>query len=824
MFFNKWLLLIFAGLFLFGFANASADLNAGNIDFNDVGFFQNDDINLNFFYWNDGDAFTDHNYNILLYVNDVLDQNIERSDFLNVGDFNYQNFYGSVSEVGDVNFYLCADYNDNVNLTDDCNSRILHVNYRDVNAGSIVVSDNSVNYGDSNLDINVQIGNSGNYDSNLVDAVLYVMQATNTSNYFTVSWTDFNVSANSIVTKNFTWSDVNLPGDVDFNLIVSPSETDSNTQNDFNYSANLMHVASADLNVGQIDFNDSDASINYGDSLLITATYGNSGDATATADYNLLYKINSTTVANYLFSTILNAGSTDTNAYTWTSNVGGDVNVSVCIDNSVSGGDSSENDCNSKTLHVKAVDLNAISISLNDSNVSGGASVTATLSYKNIGDLIADANYTITFKQYGSAITGCTFTITDDLAINGTTTKVCTFTASSPTSNTNYTIKGIVSYTGDKNSSNNETSTTLTVTGSGSGSGNAGGGGGSDSSDEDVDSDIDLKGISLTYLSESQINKEVSFDFVFKNIGVAKATDSYTASVKISKKGDEVKKCSQTFTDDLEVNATKTFTCKWTPKSTETGFFSLVAKIDYSSADDDSSNDTVEDKIIKIIDPNAVTSADLNATTTDTNNKGIVVLGENKLQQTISNSNILFNDLNTIFSAWGKEPPKDLNENLYSNITITRDFNNIVDANDVNKKSTIVTVKLFNSGDANIVNSIYYEIIPDFFGDKNVLMKFDINALDINKEFILSYSLQTEVDANKQKDFFGFMLKKDVLADFSLKDIAKKPFWKEIWFLIVLIVVGIIIIIAIIMKIIGMAKGSSGGFFKPKSSLARWGE
>lgn len=815
-------LAVFSMLFFAGFVNAGADIIGQSIDFNDSVVLLGDSVNMSFAYSNDGLDDTNTDYFVLFYINDNLDLNQTRSDILGASDSNTQNHVWGANELGDTNVFACVNYIYEDDNLDNCTEEHFIVYFGDVNAGSILVGDNSVNFGDDNLDINVQIGNSGIYDSNLVDAVLYIMQSTNPSNYFTVSWTDFTVSANSVVTKSFTWPDVNLPGDIDFNLIVSSNETDSNIQNDFNYSSDLMHVASADLNVGNIDFNDADAIISYGESLQITVTFGNSGDANQTEDYNLIYYANGTSIANYLFSTDLNSGQTDANTYTWSSNLAGDVNILVCIDNSISGGDSSENDCNSKIVHVKAVDLNAVSIVFSDAdaNVSSGTSVTATLTYKNIGDLSADNNYTVIFykKTTGSysAITSCSFTRSDNLAINDTNTQTCAFSLTS-TSNVTYTIKGELAYTGDKNASNDYATKTLYIVGSGSGSGNTGGGGGgggSDSSDEDVDSDIDLEAISLKYPSESQIKKEVSFDFVFKNSGVAKATDSYTASVTISKKGDEVKKCSQTFTDDLDVDATKTFTCKWTP--TTAGFFSLVANIDYSSADDDSSNDKVEDKIIKIIDSSATSTAS-SSSTTDTNDKGVVVLGENKLQQTISNTNILFNDLNSIFADWGKEPPKDLNENLYSNITITRDFNNVVDANDVNKKTTIVTVKLFNSGDANIVDSIYYEIVPDFFGDKNVLLKFDINALDINKEFVLNYSVLTGVDANQQKDFFGFMLKKDVLEDFSLKPIDNKPLWKEIWFIVVLIVIGVIIVIALVVKIIKMSKGNN-------SSLARWGE
>jgi len=428
---------------------------------------------------------------------------------------------------------------------------------------------------------------------------------------------------------------------------------------------------------------------------------------------------------------------------------------------------------------TRSAEMQATDISLN-SSVSGTTS-TATCTVRNNGDV---SGTPATVKLYVENVLTDTNSTAQTVTAGSTKTYALDW-APAPTVQTVYDLNCVVTYT-DWSSSNNNYATTKTI-------------GGVSSSKK---SGIDLKAMSLTYVSPSPVNKEVSFDFVFKNAGTKTATSDYTATLSITKKGSEVKKCTQKYTEDLDKSASKTFNCKWMP--TETELYSLLPTIDYSGTDDSASNDTLSDKVIQITDTNAVIGSQ------DSNKpvQGTKIIDENKILQEYSDINSLIKDMNIAIYGLNLFLP-DTNS-IYLPVTVTRDFNCYKDVNDANKEKCNITLTLKNTGDKNISNYFYYEILPDLNNNARKL-KFDINFLDINKEMKLTYALAGPVDKNTYPAFFGIMLKEDIYAkeDTTIKEEGWD--FKISGTTLYWCVVGLVIILVCI-AIIFYFKGRSSGF------------
>lgn len=780
-------LVFFSVLFTsFGFCGVDLSIISTTVDGN----LYNQNITFTIDYNNIGDTNATSDFNIMYDINDIVYTYTISSD-LNAGINDTNSLVWDANLYGALDINICVLYSGDENTTNDCNSFTLQVYYIDLNAISLTSSDIPI-YGE-NYDLNFAYNNIGDYNDYDYDIKFYF----DTNLATTISLSDMNSDGNTYAYTFSSWSLINDLNDInayaclvysdDYNSLNNCSELDFNA---YNYNLNALDV----------NFSDADVNISYGDDVNIYFYYSNIGDYNITSDFNILYYIENVLYSTQTISSDLNASSQDYNYYTWDSNISGSVDVNVCL--SFSYDYNSLNNCDTNTIYVKAVDMNATNLNLNDSSVNEGDPVLATLTYKNSGDLDANDSFTVSFYYNTTALTcsSYTSTVTTDLLVGSSTVTKCTFTAPTVTSNTTYTIKGIVNYTGDKNTDNNYATASLTVANVSSSSGSSSSS--SSSSSDDDDSGIDLDVLTLTYPSESVLGKDVTFTMKYKNIGDDDLTSSYSVQILITQKGTTIKNCEKTVTDDLDSEQSATYTCIWTPK--KSGYYSVDAYVDYSD-DDDTSNDLIEDKLIHIVDSNIVAK-----TLTTASIDGIKVLAENKTLETHSDLNKFIIDLNKAFVSNSETLPLNIKDNLYLKLEITRDFN-CGKTKDTNLAYCDVKVNLRNIGDRNLIGYTYYEILPDLNLSENKL-KFDVNNLDVNKDYAFTYTLASNITKDQQAKFLGLMLTTDVLMPVLNETKSSWNFnmpWKTILF-VVIIVLGAALLSLIIYVILKYFKERSG--------------
>jgi len=447
---------------------------------------------------------------------------------------------------------------------------------------------------------------------------------------------------------------------------------------------------------------------------------------------------------------------------------------------------------------VRSADLQPTDISLN-SSVSGTTS-TATCTVRNNGDVSTSGSYTTKFYvddvQQGDTNTSST-------AVAPGSTKTVTFSwAPAPTTSTTYDLNCVVTYT-DWNTSNNNYQEEATITYSSS---NSPGGGSSDN-----DSGIDLDAKSLTYSAESQVNKPVTFTFTYKNIGDTKLTDSYVAKIIITQKGETIKTLSQTITDDLAADASKTYTATWTP--TKTGYYSVEASVEYED-DDDTSNDAISDKLLHVTSTTTTTTSNTNSANTITSTK---TLSTNKTLQSASDFNTFIKDLNIAIADIIELTLPDINDinNIYLPVEVTRTFKC-----DSNTNTCDVTLSLHNVGTTNLSGYKYVEVLPEINNNERYLT-FDLNDLNASRYAILNYSVAaSNVDANTQAKFFGLVTNDTSTVILTKNKSSWNIPWKTIGFVIA-IIVGVGILVLLVYYLIRLIAHTRSGFRYYKSHESR---
>lgn len=633
--------------------------------------------------------------------------------------------------------------------TNDVNSLDLNLdsNYYDLAITNVTVDGNL--YGED-ITFAVDYNNLGNIDYNQ----------------------DFNFSydINSLIyydDNSFIW-DANLLGLV--NVIVCVNYPgDTNTDNDcvsFDitiYEPEIIVEENIDLNAYDLDL--SVSSINYGSKLKIDFNFNNIGNSNLTENFNVVLKANTTIISTKTFSG-LNLNDFNFSTYNWVTNKAGNITIQACL--VYSDDINSSNDCLSKNVTIKSVDLEATKLVLSSTSVNSGAELTATLTYENVGTLDLTDSFYIKFYRGTSAISDCSFTITTDVDMGAIKTKACTFTAPSVTSNKEYDIKATVTYSKDSDSSNNTATKELTVKKT---SESAAGGSSSDS-------DVDLKAISLNLSkTEAVLNEKLDITFIFKNIGLSKATSSYNVFInaKIDNKTETI--CSKTYTEDLAKNTSKEYVCSWTPS--KLGEYTIIAEVDYP--DESTYNNNTLTKKIKVL------------------TKIITITGKTETEVLLEDLNDFVNENNLSFDFSAL--------NFLEEVLIMRDFNVIKD--DDNSFTTHVKLTLSTDKNSVLENYFYYEYLPD----ENKFLEFE---LDLNGNAILEYDLNYEVPKDLQAKFYGALFSKDVLS-------SPKPIYNSdkgsILYYIAMVVLGLIIIALIvwlILKIINSRKNQFNPYKKHK--------
>lgn len=611
-----------------------------------------------------------------------------------------------------------------------------------------------------------------------VDGNLYGENITFTVDYNNLGDMDYNEDFNVIYTINefdfssqdsFIWlADTNgiIP------IVICLDVNDYNNLNNYVsfditiYEPEIIVEENIDLNAYDLDLNAS--SINYGSTLKIDFNFNNIGDSNLTENFNVVLKANTTTISTKTFSG-LNLNDFNFSTYNWVTNKAGNITIQACL--VYSDDINSSNNCLSKNVTIKSVDLEAVKLVLSSTSVNSGAELTATLTYENVGTLDLTDKYTIKFYRDSSLISGCEFKdLTTHVDMGAQKTKACIFTAPSVTSNKEYDIKATVTYSKDSDSSNNTATKELTVkkTTSATASG----------SDDEDDSGIDLKAISLN-LSKSEItlNEKLEITFVFKNVGTLKATNNYNVFInaKLDNKTETI--CSKNYTEDLSKNTSKEYVCSWTPS--KLGEYTITAEVDYP--DESTYNNNTLTKKIKVL------------------TKIITITGKTETEVLLEDLNDFVNENNLNFSSNALSYLQD--------IIIMRDFNVIKD--DDNSFTTHVKLTLSTDKNSVLENYFYYEYLPD----ENKFLEFE---LDLNGNAILEYDLNYEVPKDLQAKFYGALFSKDVLS--SPKTIYNSDKGSILYY-IAMVVLGLIIIALIvwlILKIINSRKNQFNPYKKHK--------
>lgn len=635
---NNKFFLVFSVFLIMGVVFATdVNLSAGAITFNDSFVIYGETVDINIQYTNTGDANASEDYNISYYLNDALyalytiDINSLDANF-NVGDSDINTYSWDSNISGDIDVNICLSYFGDINSSDDCNNITLHVYSVDLNVTDMNADDTdaNINYGE---DVNVYVNFENSGDSNATESydINYYFNGVLYQRYTLVD--DLNVDNSDV--NRYTW-DSNIAGDVNVMVCIDYADYDNNSSNDCD--SQILHVRSVDFNVS---VSVSDDTINYGDDINLIVAYTNKGDANASEDYNIIYYIEGTAEANYLFSTDINTNNSDSNRYLWDSDIVGDtVDINVCV--IYSGYDvNSINSCGALTVDVNAVDLKSKTMTLASTSVVEGGEVTAYFDYQNIGDATATASYTIKFYRDSTLLTGddCDFTETDDLGHDeGVNDVECTFTAPSVSSTTTYTIKGVITYSGyDSDSANNDDATvTLTVTNSSSGSSSSGGGSSSSSTKK-----VDFKADSFTIPEKLKLSENNELIFKIKNIGTLDSFEKYTLKIT-SLLGESTKTiCTESSDNEIGINEYRTFKCNWKPEVL--GKYTLTASVTYDGSELLKTNNTLT-KNVDVGTTTATTNTDINKLDVledinfvhDENvipDIGIVLDDENKIEQ-----------------------------------------------------------------------------------------------------------------------------------------------------------------------------------------------
>lgn len=695
----------------------------------------------------------------------------------NNSDFNFQGTSKALQIGGDINRVVVNDLN--------------IVTFNSTSALYSITSD--INYFTSNLVANAIIANTTAnlfMFANLTDNFLDINMANSDLNFANdVFWFD-NADINNLSIHNLDLLDsTNLFTTINDANLYTLYLYDSNVRFDTLFDVNGIVTAKLWNNY----FYDENTSNN-------NVIFESSASA---SDVNLDFNIASTLATNIVSKTYKGG-----NYWTYS----GD---SHCVDTTgmdyicdanqiILGSDENYYDLLPLTT-TKTYDLQPTNITLN-STVSGTTS-TATCSVINNGGASTSGSYSV--KLYvGNVLTD---TNTSSIVVtSGSTQTYILDWAPAPTTSTTYDLNCVVTYT-DWNSSNNNYTESATITYSAGTTGGAGGG----SSEEE--SGIDLQAISLNYTGEVLVNKDMTFKFAFKNIGDEDATSSYTASIVITQKGETIKTLSQTYSEDLESGSQKVYSATWKP--TKAGYYSVEGTIEYSGTDDDTGNDTIDDKLLHVVTSLTATTPDANTTSNTSNVTATKTIGINKTLQSASDFNSFIKDLNIVIQGIPELTLPDVTDvnNIYLPVEVTRTFKC-----DSNALTCVVTVSLHNVGTSTMSGYKYIEILPDLNGN-NRYLTFDLNDINTGLYSIFDYTLAASaIDANSQAKFFGL-----VTNDTSSVILPKKKSswnfdlpWKTIGF-VVLIIIGAGLLALIIVYLIKLIRSTRSGFRYYKTHESR---